>query len=301
MIARLQRLIALTLLTAALAWAWYFGSHDRPIFATAGAAGIVLGYAAFLAVEFLILRLVQTSEVAVLPTARQLLRAWWLEALTAPVVFLWRQPFRSKAEPDNLSASSEGRRGVVLVHGFVCNRGLWNPWMRRLRERGVPFVAVNLEPAFGSIDRYADEIDAAVTRIESRTGQTVVLVGHSMGGLAIRAWLAKRNASRRVHHVITIGSPHHGTWLARYGQTLNGRQMRQRSSWIEALALVESAVSLPYGRFTCFFGHCDNIVFPASSATLSGARNVHLRGTPHVHMAFHPEVFDETLLWLAER
>ena len=34
--------------------------------------------------------------------------------------------------------------------------------MRRLRRRGVPFVAVNLEPVFGSIDSYAATIEAAV-------------------------------------------------------------------------------------------------------------------------------------------
>ena len=90
----------------------------------------------------------------------------------------------------------------------------------------------------------------------------------------------------RVHHAITIGTPHRGTWLARFGMTPNARQMRRDSRWIQALADREP----PHrdARFTCFYGHCDNIVFPATTATLPGARNVHLSATPHVHMADHP-------------
>ena len=53
-------------------------------------------------------------------------------------------------------------------------------------------------------------------------------------------------------------------------------------------------------RFTCFYGHTDNVVFPASTATLAGADNRHLAGVAHVAMAFHPEVFDEVLRLLAQ-
>ena len=51
----------------------------------------------------------------------------------------------------------------------------------------------------------------------------------------------------------------------------------------------------PTSGFTCFWGHCDNIVFPTRSATLPGADNRHLVQTPHVAMTFHPEVFGYVL------
>ena len=50
-----------------------------------------------------------------------------------------------------------------------------------------------------------------------------------------------------------------------------------------------------YRRFTCFYGHCDNIVFPCSTATLPDADNRHLRGHAHVHMLRHPDVLAEVL------
>ncbi len=198
--------------------------------------------------------------------------------------------FRAEVEPDHLPYQSTVPRGVVLVHGFVCNRGLWNPWLRELRAHGVPYVAVNLEPVFGAIDAYPRIIEAAVARLEAATRRPVVLVGHSMGGLAIRAWLRQFNADARLHRVVTIGSPHQGTWLARFGHTASGRQMRQRNPWLTQLAADEPSSRI--SRFTCFYGHFDNIVFPP------GATNLHLPGVAHVHMAFQPAVFDEVWRWL---
>jgi hypothetical protein len=55
---------------------------------------------------------------------------------------------------------------------------------------------------------------------------------------------------------------------------------------------------LGYAQFTCFYGHCDNIVFPTLTATLSGADNRHLAATAHIHMAYRPEVIAEVLRWL---
>lgn len=296
MLARLQKFITISLLVSAIAWAAAFFVIWRPLWASSGALVILLGYALFLGAEFVILYFVQRADVAPRPTPRQLLSAWWNEVIIAPRVFLLRQPFRSNVEPDSLPERPDGRRGVLLVHGFVCNRGLWNPWMRALRERRIPFVAINLEPMFGSIDAYADRIEAAVARIETATGLPVVLVGHSMGGVAIRAWFARPGLQARVHRVITIGTPHHGTWLARFGHTINGREMRLDSPWLARLAAGETAGH--FARFTCFFGHCDNIVFPAASGTLPGAQNIHVPGTAHVQMAFKPQVFDETCRWL---
>jgi triacylglycerol esterase/lipase EstA (alpha/beta hydrolase family) len=292
MLARLQQAITIGLALAAVAWAAYFLRAGRPAWAAGGALLILFGYALFLATEFVLLWFVNRNDTVPRASVAQLIAAWWGEVLTAPRVFCWRQPFRSNAIRDFLPADGD-RRGVVLVHGFVCNRGLWNPLMARLRAQRVPFIAVNLEPVFGSMDDYVDIVDAAVRRIESTTHQPPVIVTHSMGGLAVRAWLAAHRADDRVHRVVTIGTPHRGTFLGRFAQTPNSRQMRLDSEWLRELAAREPAQR--YGRFTCFYGHCDNIVFPASTATLPGSDNRHIAGCAHVHMAHHEEVFNEVL------
>ncbi|MFT3664165.1 lipase family alpha/beta hydrolase [Piscinibacter sp.] len=294
MLARLQQVITLSLLAFAVAWAGWFARQGRWGWALGGALLILFGYALVLAIEFVLLGLVHGDDPAPRAGPAQLLRAWWGEVLCAPSVFCWRQPFRSRAEPDHLPAGAAGRLGVVLVHGFVCNRGFWNPWLRRLRAAGVPVVAVNLEPVFGRIDDYAPIVAQAVARVRQATGRAPLVVAHSMGGLAVRRWLSRCGEARAVEHVVTIGTPHHGTWLARFGHTPNGVQMRRAGDWLGVLA-GEEGVLVPearYARFTCFYSHCDNIVFPPSTATLPGADNRHVAGCAHVHLAFQPEVFD---------
>jgi triacylglycerol esterase/lipase EstA (alpha/beta hydrolase family) len=95
-----------------------------------------------------------------------------------------------------------------------------------------------------------------------------------------------------VAHVVTIGSPHQGTWLARFSRSHNARQMREASAWIRALA--QHTASLPAGLFTCWYTNCDNIVFPARTAMLSGADNRFIAGAAHVDLAFHPQVMSHT-------
>jgi triacylglycerol esterase/lipase EstA (alpha/beta hydrolase family) len=295
MLARLQQLITLLVFGSALAWLLYFGV--MPLFAIAGFLLIVFGYSIFLALEFVLLRFINRSDPAPQPRTRELFGAWIDEALVAPRVFFWRQPFRSQAVPDRLEPAAPGMRGVVLIHGFFCNRGFWTPWLEQLEASGRPFVAVSLEPILGSIDEYAAQIDEAVCRVTAASGGLPpLLVCHSMGGLAARAWLKLMKAEGRVHHVVTIGTPHGGTWLAGFSHGENGRQMRLLSDWRTALDH-----EMPEGRhalFTCWYSNCDNIVFPTSTATLAGADNRLLRGVAHVRMAFLPEVMARSLALL---
>lgn len=316
MLALLQRALVLLVLALALGGWWLGAALQWPVgWRLALLAVTLLPHAPVMAFEFALLAWLGRSAPAPRPSAMQLLRAWWGEVWGGVEVFGWRQPFRAQAEPDDVDATRHaGRRGVVLVHGFVCNRGLWNPWLRRLRQQGVPFVAVNLEPVFGAIDAYPPIIEAAVARLRLATGLAPLIVAHSMGGLATRAWLRSRRADLpdgsahgsaegaaagtggrdrqpAAQHVLTVGTPHHGTWLARWAMSPNARQMRQASPWLRELAADEAQQPRPYAHFTCFWGHCDNIVFPAATATLEGAANHHLPGVAHVHMLTRPAVF----------
>lgn len=290
-LARLQQLTTLGLLGLALGWLAWRWPHSPPG-AIAGAVAIAFSYSFFLAVEFALVKIVGASDAAPAPRVGELLRAWWAETSVALAVFCWRQPFRWRAQPDLIAPPDAVQsRGVVLVHGFLCNRGFWNPWMVRLREEGYPFIAVNLEPAFASIDDYADIIEAAVRRLAQATGRPPLLVGHSMGGLAARAWMrAGEGRGSRVHAVVTIASPHRGTWLGRFSHTPNGRQMRLAGEWTSQLGQDSASA-----RFVCWYSNCDNVVFPASTATLPGADNRLVRGAAHIELAFEPCVFDHVL------
>ena len=298
MLAWIQRVWVACLLTAAVAivslaralgWTWWA--------ALLAAVLVVNIHALLLAIEFAWLRSVPPGANIPRPTARALIAAWWGEVVTGLRVFGWRQPFRAGAVADDLSASSS-RRGVLLIHGFVCNRGLWTPWMTHLRRNGTPYVAISLEPVFGSIDRYVQGIEVAVAQLETATHRPPVVVAHSMGGLAVRAWLRDRAADQRVHSVVTIGTPHAGTSIARFALSPNTRQMREGSAWLSTLEASETRERRRL--FTCYFGHCDNIVFPARNAMLPDAVNHHVPGVAHVHLAFHRPILDDVLKRAAE-
>ena len=287
MLARAQQALTLGALLLALLWAVLAWRAGSPLWALVGVAAVLFGHALVLAVEMVFLRATHGADPTPRATTTQLLHAWFGEVVSAPTVFCWRQPFRSQRWTDRLDGNARGQRAVLFVHGFVCNRGLWNPWLAKLTAQGTPFVAINLEPVFGSIDDYVDGIETAMRRIEAATGLAPVIVAHSMGGLAVRRWYSQHGDTARVQHVITIGAPHQGTWLARFAVTRNSRQMRQLSGWLSTLAARETKAAPE--RWTCFYGHCDNIVFPPISATLPGADNRHLPGVAHVHMADRPE------------
>jgi triacylglycerol lipase len=292
MLARIQQIIVLTLL-GGVVLAFILGARSGHAWLGPGYMAIVVaGYAGGLAIEFWLLRRSYAPDDAERPRIRQLLRAWAIEALVAPRVFLWHQPFRSATEANHLPADAAGKVGVVLVHGFFCNRGIWNPWLRRLRAAAVPFVAVSLEPVFGSIDDYGTTVAEAAAAVEQATGRPPLVVAHSMGGLAARAWL-RRDPTARLHGLVTIATPHAGTRLAGHGRGRNVEQMRHGSAWLTDLQRGDAMTSRT--TVLCFWSHCDNIVFPTRSAALPGADNRHLPATPHVSMVFHPAVIEEVL------
>jgi triacylglycerol lipase len=258
---------------------------------------LVLGHPTLLAVEMILARLIAAANAGPRARWRDLPRALFGEWVTSTMIFGWRMPWRSNAVEDHLPRTSRGLRGVVFIHGYICNRGLWNPWMRRLRKLDRAFVAVSLEPAFANIDDYIPQIERAVHRIETATGLAPVIVAHSMGGLVARAWLRSRAAHKRsdgteeAARLITIGTPHRGTWLAGAAMASNARQMRMDSAWMAALAAREPP-TLP-GLITSWWSECDQIVYPPPTAVFPGSEAKQLRGVGHIALTTREEIWNE--------
>ncbi len=258
---------------------------------------LVLGHPTLLAIELAIARGLATPSPAPAPRWRHLLRAWVGEWRASTVAFGWRLPWRANAIPDHLPDSSRGLRGVVFIHGYLCNRGIWNPWLRRLVKLDRAFVAVSLEPVFGAIDGHCDAVERAVRRVETTTGLAPVIVCHSMGGLVARAWLRARvqrlrsDGQQEAARIITIGTPHRGVWLARMALSVNVRQMRAGSDWLTALAAGEPATL--GDLFTSWWSECDQIVYPAPTAVLPGSEARQIRGVGHVALTGREEIWKE--------
>lgn len=269
-----------------------FFAFPRPLYYFAA----TFFFVPLLLLQSIIAWVVNRRDVAPRASWSDAVRSWMVETLLVVRVFCGYMAFTPNRFPDQLddAFSQRGRRGVVFIHGFVCNRGIWMPWLKKLTHGRRAFVAVNLMPVFGSIDRYVDAIEQAVRKVTLATGKPPLVVCHSMGGLAVRGWLrTSPGADARVHHIITIGSPHQGTWLSRLPFPRNAQQMAIGSGWLKKLESAEPASR--YQLFTCYYSNCDNIVFPASKATLPGAQNRHIPGIAHVALAFDQTVISESL------
>jgi triacylglycerol esterase/lipase EstA (alpha/beta hydrolase family) len=221
--------------------------------------------------------------------------AWWQsvagEAWASCLVFMLRQPW-TWAAPTVQAASpgSTPRIPVVLVHGYLCNHRLWDTVAKALRTHGHTVLAVNLEPVFHSIDGYAPIVEEAVQALRTHSGAAqVALVGHSMGGLAIRAWL-RQFGPAHVAKVITLGSPHAGTQVPQHLPTPNGRQMVWQSQWLAQLHASESA---PLRHlFEIALTAQDNIVYPQRAQTMPEVPVTVFQGIGHLQMCLHRPVID---------
>jgi pimeloyl-ACP methyl ester carboxylesterase len=218
---------------------------------------------------------------------------WLRESWDCIRVFSYMQIFNTTkplARPGHENPNS-GRVPVLLLHGYFCNRALWHPFAARLAKRGYVCHAITLEPAFGSIDEYADPIAQAIADLKHTTGASkVAIIGHSMGGLAARAYLRK-HGNTDVAKVITLGTPHVGTWLGWTAHSSNGQQMNLRSLWLKRLA--EHELSHPVGHlFSVILTNLDNIVYPQTAQTLPLAENIAITGVAHISMVFDDGVFE---------
>ena len=289
MLAQLLRRILLvqTLAGAALGyWLW-------------GSALAALALALLVPVATMLLTDVLT---ALITRAPEPWRDWWRalggEMVAGVVVFLLRQPWERRAPRYLAATASTPRVPVVLVHGYLCNHRIWDTTVAQLRAQGHAVFAVDLEPVFASIDEYAPIIESAVTSALLNSGQTqVALVGHSMGGLAIRAWMRKHGTAR-VARVLTLGTPHAGTKLAKGSRTPNGLQMLWGSPWLATLTAGEDDALRSLLRVA--ITPQDNIVYPQRPQTLPGITPTVFSGIGHLQMCLDPDVNAWVLRELAD-
>lgn len=285
MIAWLVRAILAGELVAALVAGWWLAVYRGwPLWAaTVGAAALpVLLHAWVIGLQSLggawhRARFARGTEHGALPL-RDALRAWLGETAASLRSFVLLMPWFGDTP---LPSGRDPRRvPVVLVHGYFCNRAVWRPLARWLAARGHPVDSVNLEPPFAPVEHYLPALEKAVERLQVRTGATrVALLGHSMGGLVIRAWIAQ-HGHHRVSAVVTLGSPHQGTWSARFGLGRNVAQMQPGSRFLAGLDASETLAIR--ALFTVILTLHDNIVMPQAAQTLAGAHHRVLQGVGHM-------------------
>lgn len=205
----------------------------------------------------------------------------WRSLVACTLVYMPWERWTLRPDPPLAPAA---RLPVILVHGYFANRAFFRPLVRHLEAAGVgPVHVPSFRTFFASIETFERELDACIERIVAASGQPqAVLVAHSMGGLAARAYLARHGAAK-VARLVTIASPHHGTALAAWGVGENARQMERGSPFIAALAAAER--DAPRVPALAIYSPHDNMVAPQDSACLPWARTAAFPGRGHIAIA----------------
>ncbi|PSH00170.1 MAG: hypothetical protein BRC28_00855, partial [Nanohaloarchaea archaeon SW_4_43_9] len=113
---------------------------------------------------------------------------------------------------------------AVIAHGFADD--YFTPWWRPVEEKFDKWGYETKEMGFDGIlktvdspQKYAnhlqDQIDEKVEDLEKHGYDEVIVVGHSMGGLTTRYFIEELGYDDQVDSLITFGTPHQGTDIAK--------------------------------------------------------------------------------------
>lgn len=224
------------------------------------------------------------ARIGPIATVRLFLTEVWTLGASWPLMAFHRLIMRDP--PANRSTHP-----VLLVHGVLVNDGVWFLLRRGLERRGItPIYTMNYGPPFADIEGFADQLRAKIDQICGSTGaKQVLLVGHSMGGLVARAYLRRFGASR-VEKLVTMGTPHHGSFLAWGFPGRDLEQMRPGNAWLTELNRQESEPApVP---ITSIWSRHDSMVAPQASSQLACAHNVAVIGVGHNAMLIDEDVIE---------
>ncbi len=191
---------------------------------------------------------------------------------------------------------------ILLLHGLVDNRSIFTLLRRTLRRRGFGQVlTLNYSPFTQDVRTAAEHLARLVENTCEATGyERVHVVGHSLGGVVARYYVQRMGGAERVHTLVTLGSPHSGTYAAHLLPSQLARQLRPGSALMAELAAPAPGCRT---RFVSFWSDLDQLVVPKRSARLDhpdlSVRNVPLRGVGHMSLPFHGRVVHEIATLLA--
>jgi triacylglycerol lipase len=177
---------------------------------------------------------------------------------------------------------------ILLVHGIVDNHSIFTLLQRALRRRGFATVSsYDYGLLTFDIPAAARLLGEAVEKLAANSGyERVHVIGHSLGGLIARYYVQRLGGDARVHTLVTLGTPHSGTEVARPLRKLPlASQLTPGSSVLRELA--EPAPDCRT-RFLVFASDLDHMVRPAGNARLEhpdlSVRNVAVRGVGHLSL-----------------
>lgn len=137
-------------------------------------------------------------------------------------------------------------RPVLLLPGFLATRRSLRILEHRLRRDGFSPFSLNLGGLWGtfntlSLEERAGFVREKIERLYQRFPLgPLAIVGHSNGGLLGRYYIKRLGGDARTYALITLASPHNGTYFAYLGGPFGSlfpslREVRPMSDFIQRL------------------------------------------------------------------
>lgn len=192
---------------------------------------------------------------------------------------------------------------IILIHGVIDNRTVFAFLRRALNRRGFGrVITLNYSPLSDDIPRVARRLKSLVEKVHRETGyERVHVIGHSMGGLVARYYVQRLGGDKRVHTLVTLGTPHAGTVPARFFPHSVSQQMRPGSDIVREL---EEPAAGCRTRMVAIWSDLDQVIIPKRNARIVhpdlNARNVFVRGIGHMSFPVDGRVIHEICTTLSQ-
>lgn len=119
----------------------------------------------------------------------------------------------AEIKPKSVSMADNGKKLVVIIHGFYKGARDMQFWKRHLQTDGVDIITPDLPTRYRSFEECLEVLSAEIAAAHPEKYREVLFAGHSMGGLLAREYLQMSklpNATR----LVCVGTPHYGSKLA---------------------------------------------------------------------------------------
>jgi triacylglycerol lipase len=201
---------------------------------------------------------------------------------------------------------------VLMVHGFA--DASWTPWWGilegYLKDEGYQddqLYVLNLGNVLTTVkspEVYAEKVCDKLSAISlDHGGSQVDIIAHSMGGLDSRMCVKQQDGSYYTDDLITIATPHQGTFVAYLGIiTPGGRDMIPGSPFLDSLNSGSLSDEVEYSSV---WGTLDEAMLPNENAKLppsmtwsTESRNIKAGPYGHISLVLFREVFNDYVMYL---
>lgn len=182
-------------------------------------------------------------------------------------------------------------KALVFVGGFAAPGDEWplTPIRRSAREQGWRTKYFNERLAFGPIATSADRLVNLIEKL-NLVHHTIVVVGHSMGGLVAEHAAA---LGAPIDALVTICTPHRGHSLSRFGPLRVMREMGTNSAYLRSV----EAIPGPRPPLLVITGARDRLVSKDSARPNRSHDFLEVPDVGHLGVIFEQRTADAILAW----